>query len=284
MARPEEARRPADEHHAVDVAHLALAEREHADREHDQHELRRPTRATPASCRSRRPSGPGRSGRCCRSSARAAPRRPVATAARCRRCAISSGQNSAPCAEQALRAAAPRRSPARPARSPGRRRRRRRTRPRARARDGSRSPGRARRSAKLLVGGQHHPQAGVQRHARAPPRAAVTHERRAHPQHGHAEVGGQAGGDAADHAILRVAGRAPVVNARHPAGRGPPVASRVGVLLIVRPSSQTAAAPDHEDDPDATLTAPARAGTRTRGGIRGVPDGARRRGGAGLEP
>ena len=137
----------------------------------------------------------------------------------------------------------------------------------------------------LLVGGEHHPEAGVHRQARAA-QGGGDDERHAHPQHGQAEVGGQPGSDAADHAFLRVAGRPAevetlgtrlAVGARRWGVEGGSAAHRVSIVAneAMRAMRQ---------DPDGTLTAPGRGWTPTRGEVRVVPDGVRRRGRAGLGP
>ena len=110
--------------------------------------------------------------------------------------------------------------------------------------------------------GQHQPQAGVEARPRGRRAAAATTNAGPHPQHRHAEVARQPGGDAADDRLLRVAGGAADV-----AGRRRPV---VGAVLISAQSSHSAGAPTMRTNPEPTLT---RAAARAAG-IRVVPDGA----------
>ena len=113
-----------------------------------------------------------------------------------------------------------------------------------------------------LVGGQEHPQAGVEHQPEAAEEGGRDEEA-AHPQHRHAEVGGQAGRDAAGD--------------RAPRGRGRPGGTdRLRGAVCLASSClhrrRHAACATMRTDPEPTLSpTPGRRGERPR--IRAVPDG-----------
>ena len=222
----------------------------------------------PARCRCRRSSGRGRSGRWSRASVRAAPRRPGATAGRCPTVADRSGQNPRPGPSRAsITSSTPK--PSAPSAIAGPASTRRRTRRGGEPRRVALSrPGCS--AAKLLVGGQHHPQAGVDRRRPAPPRAAEQ-EPRPHPQDRYPRCADSPDGDAADHPGLGVAGRAAEGTARG----GTAGASRCRTVGSCS-SGVHRHAGTRGAGHAATSLAPPTAGRPCgagRGGPRGIPDG-----------
>ena len=116
-----------------------------------------------------------------------------------------------------------------------------------------------------LVGGQEHPQPGVEHQPEAAEEGGRDEEA-AHPQHRHAEVGGQAGRDAAGDGRREVA-----VGPSGPTGSGRVCLAHRGSIVA------GARRADHEDRPRADPESPRGRHGRTGLRIRAVPDGGGRR-------